>query len=131
MERLRNAFIKNLHYFFLIGVIALGLVTIVGCGTSLQYVRNSTVSYASRRAPSEIKIFYSEPKLQYESLGIIIWDYYQPGWRAPSITDMLPQLRKKASEKGGDAIIIRKQEVLPLLQRNLRVIAEVIRHKIQ
>ena len=131
MTKARNGFIKNLRYLCPVGVIALGLVIIVGCGTSLQYVRNSTISYASRRTPSEVKIFYSEPKLQYESLGIINWDYYQPGWRAPSITDILPQLRKKVSEEGGDAIIIRKQEIPPLTERNLRVIAEVIRYKVQ
>lgn len=32
MKKARDMFIKNLHYFFLIGVIALGLMTIVGSG---------------------------------------------------------------------------------------------------
>ena len=32
MKKVRDRFIKNLHYFFLIGVVALGLMTIVGSG---------------------------------------------------------------------------------------------------
>ena len=32
MKKLKNGFVKNLHYICVIGVIAIGLLTIVGTG---------------------------------------------------------------------------------------------------
>ena len=107
--------------------IAVSLV-LMACGTPLQYIPQSGASLpASHGLPADIQVFSGEPGRAYEVLGFINWDYYQPGWRAPSITDILPQLQKKAWESGGDALIIRKTETGEMHTRNLRVIAEVIR----
>ena len=108
---------------------ALSLLLLVGCGTPMQFIRNSHNATHIRRSPAEIQVYYSEPEAKYDNIGLIIWDHYQPGFRAPFISDVLPKLQVKASQEGGDAIIIRKQEVPPLTERNLRVAADVIRFR--
>jgi len=74
---------------------------------------NSTKKYEPRGRPETIEVLYEDPTDQYELLGTIDWDHYQPGFRRPSITEVLPQLRLKAWRVGGDAIVVRGQEVAP------------------
>ena len=118
-----------MKHYRIVCLFLLLLLLLSGCGTSLQFVRNSQADYPSRVSPSQVKVYYSEPDVGYDSIGLINWDYYQPGFRSPSITDVVAKLQQKAAKEGGDALIIRKQEIPPLTERNLRIIAEVIRFR--
>jgi hypothetical protein len=104
---------------------------VTGCGTSLQYIDNSGKRHEPRGDPSRIKVLYKEPTEKYELLDTINWDYYQPGFRRPAITDVLTELRQKAWQVGGDAIIVRGQEVASPQSRNLLVLVDVIRFETQ
>jgi hypothetical protein len=110
-------------------LLILVVITIASCGTGPQFIRNDPAGYPLRHKAAEIQVYYAEPNKAYISIGLINWDYYQPGFRAPSITDLIPELQNVAAKEGGDALIIRKQEIPPLTERNLRVVAEIIRFK--
>jgi hypothetical protein len=57
---------------------------------------------------------------------VIDFDYYQPGWREPSVTDALPQLKAKVRSVGGNALIIRNQRVGRFNNRFITISAEVL-----
>jgi hypothetical protein len=78
--------------------VIIGMAFITACGTPLQYVKQTPGTYTPRGDPSTVKVLFADPGEPYEVLGFINWDYYQPGWRAPSITDILPRLQQKAWE---------------------------------
>ena len=104
------------------------LLLALSCGTSLQFIENSSKRYQPRGDPSTIKVFYNEPSETHELLGTLHWDYYQPGFRRPAITDVLPELKRKAWQVGGDAIVVR-QEVASPQSRNLLLVIDVIRFR--
>lgn len=109
-------------------VFTLGLL-LTGCGTGLQYTELSSETFERRTEPSKIDLLFEEPDREYTRLGRINWDYYEPGTSAPDLNDVSPDLRKKASQEGGDALIIRQQQSSPGSNtRVFRVTAEVIRY---
>jgi hypothetical protein len=101
-------------------------IFMVSCGTPPMLTRNTANTYPIRTEPAKIQVFYSEPTRKYLSLGIINWNYYQPGVTTPSITTIIPELQKEASKIGGDAIVIRQQSVT-VTDRNLIVAVEILR----
>lgn len=73
MKKSRNWFIKNLHYFCLVGVIALGLMTIVASGGGGGGSTDDNPSI-----DVEIEIFYEEiPGSKYYSHNATGWGYNQ------------------------------------------------------
>ncbi len=115
-----------MKWFFLILSVLLGVFILASCGGPMQYVENID---RAPTAASHITVMYSEPQRAYEIVGIINWDYSKSVISIPSITDVLPRLKEKAAQEGGDAIIIRKQDILPLTENVLRLIIEVIKFK--
>jgi hypothetical protein len=104
-------------------------ILLAGCGTGLQYTELTNETYTQRKSPNEVDILFDEPDQEYERLGRINWDYYEAGMSPPDLNDVSPDLRKKASQEGGDALIIREQQASPgANSRVFRVIAEVIRY---
>jgi hypothetical protein len=92
-----------------------------GCST-MQYTANPQ----SASDPG-VRVLYAYPDAKYKNLGVIDFDFYQPGWREPTVTDALPKLKAKVSEVGGNALIVRNQRVGQNNNRFITVSAEVLK----
>ena len=103
------------------------LVALAGCGSQLQFISNSLNPFPPRTAPIEIGVFFETPDSAHVVIGILDWNRYKPGLRPPTLADVLPDLKTMAASRGGDAIIIRRQEVPEGAQRTIQINADVIR----
>jgi len=73
-----------------------------------------------------VRVLYEYPQdAAFKSLGTINADVYRPGFRAPTVADVLPELKAKASSAGGNALIVRSHQV-GQFDRSISVTAEVL-----
>lgn len=109
----------NLSVFF--------AICFVGCaGTRLDYLPNPIPAVQMRKNPQDIEIMYDGPGRPYDVLGLIDASRYQPGFSDPALVDVLPEIRFKASQVGGDGVIIRRNNSGG---RSVSIAAEVIRYR--
>lgn len=73
-----------------------------------------------------VRVLYDYPAAKYENLGVIDFDFYQPGWREPTVNDALPRLKAKVEEVGGNALIVRNQRIGRQNNRFITISAEVL-----
>lgn len=112
--------------------LGLGIALLVaggGCSVPIQYVRSSPSTFPPRGDPANVRLLYAEPLEPFEVLGVVSWEYYQPGLRAYEVPDILSRLQRKAWEVGGDALIVRKHIIDSAVTRNLQIVADVIRFR--
>lgn len=97
--------------------------------TALTLCACSTVEYrphAQQPNQSGVRVLYEYPQdAIFKSLGTVEAYVYQPGWQAPTVTDVLPKLKEKAAAAGGNALIVRSQQV-GQFDRSISVTAEVL-----
>ncbi len=89
----------------------------------------STVQYTPMVHQSNepgVRVLYEYPQeAKFKSLGIIDANHYRPGFRAPTVSDALPELKAKAASAGGNALIIRSHQV-GQFDRSISITAEVL-----
>ena len=95
------------------------LFVLAGC-SSMQFTPNPPLG------GSGVQVLYAYPQSNFRSLGVIDFDYYQPGFREPTVSDALPALRAKVKEAGGNALIIRNQRIGTFNNRFITISAEVL-----
>jgi len=95
-------------------------------GTRLNYLPNPIPAQQMRKNPQDIEIMYDGPGRPYDVLGLIDCSRYQPGFSDPSLVDVLPEIKFKASQVGGDAVIVRRSNSM---NRTVDIAAEVIRYR--
>lgn len=102
-------------------LILLVLVLGLSACSTVQYQPNAT-----QRNNSEVRVLMEYPhELPYQSLGMVKASHYQPGFRVPTVLDVMPKLMSKAAAVGGNAVIIRSQQG-GQSDRTIRVTAEVL-----
>jgi hypothetical protein len=94
-----------------------------GCST-MQYTPNLTSS-----GMADVQVLYDYPRTPYDNLGIVDFDFYRPGFRQPTLTDALDDLKSKVRAVGGNALIVRDQRIGQQNNRFLHISAEVLRTK--
>lgn len=95
-------------------------LSLAGCA-SVQYQANP-----SQSVQSGVRVLYEYPNdAKYKSLGVITAEVYQPGFRAPTTSDVMPKLTAKAASAGGNALIVRNNQV-GQFDRSISVTAEVL-----
>ncbi len=102
-----------------IAVVVLYAALLMACST-MQYTPNS------QSGTDGVRVLYDYPKAKYRNLGVIDFDYYQPGFREPTVSDALPKLKDKVSSVGGNALIVRNQKIGRNNNRFITVSAEVL-----
>ncbi len=104
-------------------------LALAGCATrGMQFVADGG-PYAQRTPAERIQVFESDPGGRaYVRVGRINWDYTS-GTVEARLVDVLPRLKDKASQVGGDALIVRQAEYVgtPSAGKPLVVHADVIR----
>jgi len=109
-------------------VVVLGALWLGGCAAGLQYTSEKT--YPPRGTAADVKIFNrSEPPEPYERLGQVTWDYSRSKFTAPELKEIEGDLKQKAWESGGDAIVIRDLQQPTSPDGVLRVKADVVRFR--
>lgn len=108
--------------------LCLALILLAGgcASTSVQFLPNPLPNVGIRRAPDQIEILYDGPGRPYDVVGLLNVFRYAPGFSGPPFIDVVPEIKAKASEVGGDAVIVRNTSTA---NRNLNVDAEVIRYR--
>jgi hypothetical protein len=101
-------------------LVLLLMLVMVGCST-MQYTANPQGG-----SDAGVRVLYDYPSAKFNNLGVIDFDYYQPGWREPSVTDALPKLKAKVMSVGGNALIVRNQRVGRHNNRFITISAEVL-----
>ncbi len=81
------------------------------CGSAIRFVPNGTPVTVTKTPVEKVQVFFNPPQTKYTSIGIFTWNYYQPGWHEPDITEAVPKIKQKASDVGADATIINRHEV--------------------
>jgi hypothetical protein len=105
-------------------MLILVFLSLAGCST-MQYTSNPVANSSGQG----VHVLYDYPKGEYENLGVINFDFYQPGFREPTVTDALPKLKAKVISVGGNALIIRDQRIGRNNNRFIQISAEVLRMK--
>lgn len=127
-----NRFVRFLASFSVAGAVwaaptritslALSLAMCLAACTSVEYRPN----VQHQVAESGVRVLYEYPNdLTYKSLGTIEAYHYQPGLRAPTVTDVMPKLKAKAAAIGGNALIVRSHQV-GQFDRSISITAEVL-----
>ncbi len=89
----------------------------------------STVQYtpvAQQSNEPGVRVLNEYPQeVKFKSLGIIDVNHYRPGLRAPTVSDVLPELKAKAASAGGNALIVRSHQV-GQFDRSIIITVEVL-----
>ncbi len=101
-------------------LILLAVLAVTGCST-MQYTSNPQGS-----TDAGVRVLYDYPAARFKNLGVVDFDFYQPGWREPTVTDALPKLKAKVTEVGGNALIVRNQRIGRNNNRFISISAEVL-----
>jgi hypothetical protein len=111
------------------GVLAvLGALWLAGCAAGLQYTSEKT--YPPRGTAAEVKIFEKvEPPEPYERIGKISWDYQRRKFEPPRLKEIEGEIKQKAWEAGGDAVIVRTLDEPREAEGVLRLSADVVRFR--
>lgn len=103
-----------------------GIVVLAGCASGPKYVAERM--YPPRGTAADVQVFdRREPPEPYERLGQLTWDYQWSKFTPPRLVEILPELKQKAWEAGGDALVIRRLEEPQNPDGVLRVGADVVR----
>jgi hypothetical protein len=109
-------------------LIVLSALWLAGCAAGLQYTSEKT--YPPRGTAADVKIIEKgEPPEPYERIGQITWEYQRRKFTPPQLEEIADQLKQKAWEAGGDAIVVRKLEEPTNPEGTLRVAADVVRFR--
>ncbi len=100
---------------------------ICGCSRGFNFSPYTSESYETRKTPQQVIIYLKAPSEKYKTIGIADFDYYQPGFSSPTLTEAFPQLKEYVSKVGGDAAIVNDTKTGLGFDRNIRIVAEVIR----
>lgn len=101
----------------LLFVLVLGL----GACSTTQHQPN-----APQQSASGVRVLNEYPdELRYRGLGKVKVSHYQFGFRTPTVLDVMPKLKAKAAAAGGNAIVIRSQQV-GRSDRTIVVTAEIL-----
>lgn len=96
------------------------LLGLTACST-VQYQANTGIT-----SNELVRVLYEYPNdAKYKSLGVITAEVYQPGLKAPTVSDVMPKLKAKALTAGGNAVIVRGSQV-GQFERSISVTAEVL-----
>ena len=105
-----------------------GLVFLSGCVAGGMQYQQIGQTYPRRGSADDIRIFEkTEPPEQYDRVGQIVWDYSRRKFDAPTVREILPDMKQKAWEVGGDALIIRDLTEPRNPDGTLHVAADVVR----
>lgn len=80
----------------------------------MQFVADDR-EYPTRSDPEQIEVIHpSEAPLgrPFVRVGVITWEYTHLRFTPPRLDDALPALRQKASEVGGDALVVRQAQMM-------------------
>ena len=92
----------------------------------MQYTPNPTALELSQGNGVQVLYTYP-PEGKFQNLGVIDFTFWRPGWRQPTVTDTLPELKDQVRLAGGNALIVRDQRMHDFNKRKIIVSAEVLK----
>lgn len=89
------------------------LITTSGCTTVQTHsyanapIVNDIYKGGQKSEIGNIQILYSEPRKNYESIGVFSVKKYKPGFSEPTVADAINELKDAGKNLGANAVIIR------------------------
>lgn len=89
------------------------LITTSGCTTVQTHsyanapVVNDMYKSGQKASVDNVQILYSEPRQNYESIGVFSVKKYKPGFSDPTVSDAIDELKEAGKKLGATAVIIR------------------------
>ncbi len=99
---------KKLLITSLISIIISGCTTVQTHSYSNAPVVNDMYKSGQKAAIGNVQILYSEPRKNYESIGVFSVKKYKPGFSEPTVADAIEELKEAGKNLGASAVIIRK-----------------------
>jgi hypothetical protein len=78
---------------------------------------------------NDVQFLREYPSADYDDLGTVSFTFFRKGYRTPSVSDVLPELKTRVHEAGGNAFLVVQQQPDRDDKRMLRVSAEILRLK--
>ena len=111
-------------------VFAAGLILGACAPTALKFTPAGG-TYPTRNTAEQVQVFNvaNAPTRPFVKVGEISGGYQHKKFTVPKIEDALPELKQKAWEGGGDAIVVREAQIIgtPNPDKPLHIKADVIR----
>ncbi len=102
-----------------LAVVALVAATLTGCTYNVAVPKSYEAHGVAR-----LNDFPREGK--YRNLGIHAWGFYLPGWGEPRPADVWDRLSRKVLALGGNACIVRHEQLVGVSSRNIEITCEVL-----
>jgi hypothetical protein len=89
------------------------LINTSGCTTVQTHsyanapVVNDMYKGGQKASVDNVQILYSEPRKNYESIGVFSIKKYKPGFTDPTVSDAIDELKEAGRNLGASAVIIR------------------------
>jgi hypothetical protein len=113
--------------------LAVALLTLAGCASNppapdrpAEAVKPAAAAPA---AADEVQPLSGYPTADYEDLGTFQYTFFRPGLMTPSLNTIMPELKTKIRQAGGNAFVILDQAPDKADKRVLHVSAEVLKLK--
>lgn len=114
-----------------IAVVLAGSLTLGACATTGVKFTPAGGTYPARGTAEQIQMFTAAnaPTRPFVKVGEISGEYQHKKFTVPKIEDALPEMKQKAWEGGGDAIVVREAQIIgtPNPDKPLHIKADVIR----
>lgn len=98
---------------------ALACLLVCGCTYAVEGNPTYEVSGVAR-------LYDYPPNRAYQSLGLHSWGFYRPSFSEPTLADVWEALSGKVTALGGNACIVRYEQVGHITARTLTVTCEVL-----
>jgi hypothetical protein len=87
--------------------------------------------YAARGTAEQVQVFKlgQTPGRPFVKVGVIAGEFQHKKFTVPTLEDASPELKQKAWQAGGDAVVVRQAEIIgtPNPDKPLHITADVIR----
>jgi hypothetical protein len=114
--------------------IVLALSTLAGCGSSpptpdrpVEAI-NSPAAVAPA-ATDDVRLLTAYPQTAYDDLGTVQYTFFRPGFMTPALNTIMPELKDKIRQAGGNAFVIVDQSTDKTDKRVLHISAQVLKVK--
>lgn len=92
-------------------LVALCLVAVGGCGTTMTYTPSSSTKYPAKGLSCAIDVLTVPPQRAFVQLGSFDFSFSNKGTGPRTAADLLEAVRARACQEGADAVIGTKSDL--------------------
>jgi hypothetical protein len=114
-----------------LAVVLAATLTLGACAPGALKFSPAGTQYPARGTAEQVQVFKlgQTPNRPFVKVGEITGEFQHKKFSVPTLEDATPELKQKAWEAGGDAVVVRRAEIIgtPNPDKPLHLTADVIR----